>query len=125
MFIVLSLLRTAFTWSAVATTDSMNRSMLTAEGEKTREVPLDRLVVRVARDVVDLVVGLLEHDSDPTYRTEAIRAPELPQNDELEIGIQRRIARAVFTASRPYRVGSRAKLPLPVHLVAETPDPML
>ena len=105
MLIVLSLPRTALTWSAVATTESMKRSMFTADARKLRVVAVDRLVVGVARDVVDLVVGLLEHDPLPRRRTSASARSSCRTRRVPASGSTCRIARAVLTASWPYSRG--------------------
>src|SRR5664280_847816 len=114
--------RTAPTWSAVATTEEMKRSMSTADARK-RRVAVLLLVVRVARDVVDVVVRVAQHDALPFAERRHLCARRAADH-ELQAGVElpQRLGR--LGGDRPVRVGRAvAQLPRAVHLVAEAPHP--
>ena len=90
-------------WSQVATTPSMNRSIVCAEARyPTRSSPV-LFEVGVQGDVVDDVVRLVEDLRLPAPNV-GIPSPELPQATSSTFGSIRRIALAVSAASRPYSV---------------------
>ena len=92
-------------------------------GQEAGVVALERLVVGVARDEVDVVIGLLQDDSLPRAEGRHLRTGTAA-HDQLQVGID--------LAHRPGGLGCElrvvlrravAELPRPVHLVAQTPHP--
>ena len=111
----------ARTVSAVATTDSMKWSMFVAHGEEAGGVAVALLVVGVAGDVVDVVVGVAQDGVLPRPEGRHLRV-RAAADDELEVGVELAHGLGRLRGDLAVVLGvAVAELPGPVHLVAQAP----